>query len=566
MLVISNTLYMKRLISLFHREWGNLHEAALLLGLMSLFSQALGFVRDRMLAGAFGASGTLDMYYSAFRVPDFLYDTIGSAVAITVLIPFIAEYLKKGEGELKKFMSAMFTAFIFTFTILCVVAFVLMPTVTPWLVPGFTPDQQETYTSIARILLLSPILQGLSNLYGSITQSLQRFFVYALSPAIYNVGIIIGILFLSPHFGVYGLAYGVVFGAFLQNVIQLPVLFREGLLPVFSFAYIRDVARVVKTAVPRTIALSSSHLATVAIIGIASHVAGGVAVFSFAMTLQGITFTLIGSSYSVAAFPTFAKYCANGETEKFRDHVLSASRHIIFWSLPIMALFIVIRAQIVRVVLGTGQFDWNATRLVAAALAIFVISVTAQSLVSLFTRAFYAAGNNRLPLLLNALSALSIIGFSYALTWFFGYSPAFQFFLEDMLRVSGLNGTAVLVLPLAYSAGMIINATLLLVYLEKHIRGMWTGIRRAVVHSFSVSVIMGFAAYHTLQFSDILFNQTRVIGVLLHGGLAFVVALIVGIFFFAILRNREYLETADAVKHKFWKKKPLVVEQETVVG
>jgi peptidoglycan biosynthesis protein MviN/MurJ (putative lipid II flippase) len=192
--------------------------------------------------------------------------------------------------------------------------------------------------------------------------------------------------------------------------------------------------------------------------------------------------------------------------------------------------------------------------------------VTAQSLVALFTRAFYAAGNNRLPLLINALSALLIILFSYALTWLYGISSTFQFFIEDMLRVGGLPGTSVLVLPLAYSVGMILNAAFLLLYLEKHLRGIWTGIRRAAIQSFSVSVIMGFAAYHTLQFSNILFNQTRVVGVLLHGGVALIVAVIIGIFFFAILRNREYQETTDAIKHKFWKKKPIMVEQETVVG
>ncbi len=556
----------RRLINLLHREWGNLHEAALLLGMMALFSQLLGFVRDRILAATFGAGTTLDMYYSAFRVPDFLYDTIGSAVAITVLIPFIAEYTKRGDGELKKFMSSMFTFFITTFIIVCSVAFILMPKIVPLLVPGFTPEQQAININIARILLLSPILQGLSNLYGAITQSLQRFFVYAISPAIYNIGIIFGVIFLYPVFGIYGVAWGVVIGALLQDLIQLPVLIREKLVPGIYFGSWSEIKRVITTSIPRTIALTSSHIATIAIIGLASHIEGGVTVFSFAMTLQGITFTIIGSSYSVAAFPTFARYWAEGDLSRFRDHVLNAARHIIFWSLPITALFIVLRAQIVRVILGAGQFDWNATRLVAAALAIFVFSVVAQSLVSLFTRAFYATGNNRIPLIINAGSALSIVVFAYLFTWIFNTSPVFSYFIETILRVDGMNSTAVLMLPLAYTIGMIINSIILIIYLEKKVGGVWIGIKKTLAQSFSVAVIMAFAAYHMLQFMSHLINKTTLIGIFTQGCASGIVALIVGMFLFSLMDNEEYKDTRDAFHHKFWKRKPIAVEHETLVS
>lgn len=556
----------KRLVNLLHKEWGNLHEAALLLGMMALFSQILGFLRDRLLASTFGASSSLDIYYSAFRVPDFLYDTIGSAVAITVLVPFIAEYSKKGEGELRKFMSAMSTAFMVAFLVICTIAFIFMPKIVPMLVPGFTPEQQQLNINIARILLLSPILQGLSNLYGAITQSLQRFFVYAISPAIYNLGIIFGVLFLYPHFGIYGLAWGVVLGALLQDLIQLPVLIKEKLVPGVLFGRWYDIKRVIKTSIPRTIALTSSHIATIAIIGLASHVEGGVAVFSFAMTLQGITFTIIGSSYSVAAFPTFAKHWADGNIDKFRNLVSNAARHIIFWSLPITALFVVLRAQIVRIILGSGQFDWNATRLVAAALAIFVISVVAQSLVSLLTRAFYATGNNKIPLIINASSSLLIVAMAYLLTYIFSVNETFKYFIETILRVDDMKGTSVLMLPLAYSIGMIINATLLIVYIQRRVKGFWSSISKTFVHSFSVAVIMGLVAYYMLQLTSTFVNQSTLLGILIQGGLSGMVSVLVGIFFFMIIGNEEYKDTKEALMHKFWRRKPIAVEHESVIS
>lgn len=463
-------------------------------------------------------------------------------------------------------MSAMFTAFMAAFIVICGLAFIFMPQIVPWLVPGFTPEQQQLNINVARILLLSPILQGLSNLYGSITQSLQRFFVYAISPAIYNLGIIFGVIFLYPHFGIYGLAWGVVIGALLQDLIQLPVLIKEKLVPHVLFGRWNDIKKVVKTSIPRTIALTSSHIATIAIIGLASHVEGGVAVFTFAMTLQGITFTIIGSSYSVAAFPTFAKHWADGNVEKFRSLVSNAARHIIFWSLPITALFVVLRAQIVRIILGAGQFDWNATRLVAAALAIFVISVVAQSLVSLLTRAFYATGNNKIPLILNASSSLLIVGMAYLFTFIFSASDIFKYFIETILRVDGIPGTSVLMLPFAYSVGMIINATLLIVYIERRVKGFWSSISRTFVHSFGVAVIMGLVAYFMLQLTSTFVNQSKLLGIIIQGGFSGIVSVIVGMFFFNIIGNAEYKDTKEALMHKFWKRKPIAVEHESVIS
>lgn len=346
---------------------------------------------------------------------------------------------------------------------------------------------------------------------------------------------------------------------------MLPVLIRERLVPSVFFGHLKDVRRVLLTSVPRTIALTSSHLATIAIIGIASHVEGGVAVFTFGMTLQSITFTIIGSSYSVAAFPTFAKFWADQEYHHFRTHLLSAARHIIFWSLPITALFVVLRAQIVRVILGTGRFDWSATRLVAAALALFVISVVAQSLVSLFTRAFYAAGNSKVPLSINAFSGGLIIALAYGLTWVFGHSLTFRYFIETILRVDGIYGTSVLMLPLAYSLGMIFNVSMLLIALHKIVDRVWIGMRRAFIQSFSIAVIMGFVAYHMLQFSVSYFDQKTLLGIFGQGLVSGGLAIIVGVFFFSILDNEEYKETKTALHRKFWKQKPIAVETETVI-
>ena len=128
---------------------------------------------------------------------------------------------------------------------------------------------------------------------------------------------------------------------------------------------------------------------------------GSVSIFNFSYNLQSVPIVIIGVSYSVAAFPSLIKFFSSGNREGFISQIGDAARVIIFWSLPITFLFIVLRAQIVRVLLGSGAFSWSDTRLTAAMLAIFAVSLIAQNLLPLLIRGYYAAGNTRRPLLVN---------------------------------------------------------------------------------------------------------------------------------------------------------------------
>jgi len=235
--------------------------------------------------------------------------------------------------------------------------------------------------------------------------------VYASAPVLYNVGIIAGIVFLMPRFGIEGVAYGVIIGALLHLLIQVPVVIKHGLFPRFllklDWMEIKDV---VLLSLPRTITLSATHLTLIVLVAIASLMdEGSIAIFNFSFNLQSVPLAIIGVSYSVAAFPTLARFFSNGQREKFAEHIIAATRHIIFWSTPAIVLFIVLRAQIVRTILGSGEFDWSDTRLTAAALAVFVVSILAQALQLLFVRAYYAAGRTMVPLVVNIGSATIII-------------------------------------------------------------------------------------------------------------------------------------------------------------
>ncbi|MCX6713330.1 MAG: murein biosynthesis integral membrane protein MurJ [Candidatus Vogelbacteria bacterium] len=550
-----------------HKEWSGLHEAALLLGLSALASQILALVRDHLLAGRFGAGQTLDIYYAAFRIPDLVYATIASFVSVTVLIPFLIHKIEQHDNlAAKKFMDSVFTVFCLVMIVVSAGLFFLVPYLTKLTAPGFSPEAQKELVAFTRILLFSPFFLGISNLIGSVTQSLRKFFIYALSPLLYNLGIIAGVLFFYPLVGPTGLVWGVALGALLHLLIQLPVLMEHGFFPGLTLAIDwPTVVKVVKISLPRTLTLATSQLSIVVLISLASFMkAGSIAVFNFAYNLQSVPLAIVGVSYSVAAFPQLTKLFARGEKKEYLAEIGNAIRHIAFWSFISAVLFIVLRAQIVRVILGAGRFGWAETRLTAACLAIFAVSVVAQSLCQLFVRAYYATGRTLTPLLINVFSAGVIIASAFGFERLFASSVFFQYFLASLWRVDNLAGTAILVLPLAFSFGLIVNAVLHWVFFERDFAKLPGNTWRGVWQTLSASLLGGGAAYVALNFAQGFLTSRTFWGVFAQGLLGGLAGLFVFILILVLINNEEVREVGRALGTKFWKTKAVAAEQETL--
>ncbi len=557
----------KKWFSVIGREIRGLHEAAYLLAGFALMSQLLALVRDKLLAYQFGAGHALDVYYASFRIPDLIFVSIGSLVSASVLLPFFMERFEKGNEQGKRFSDSIFTVFFGMMVVASAIAYFLVPRLIPFFLPGFADDPSlPDLIMSSRIMLLSPFFLGLSNLFSSITQMHHRFLVYAASPLFYNLSIILGIVALYPYFGVAGLAIGVALGAFLHMAIQLPFLAQTKLIPVFSDAVDwPQIKKAVFLSFPRTITMSANQLATFFLTSLASLMSkGSIAVFSLSFGLQSVPLTIIGASYSSAVFPDLSRLFAKGNRKEFLDKMISAAQHIIFWSTPIMILFIVLRAQIVRTVLGAGNFDWADTRLTAASLALFMISVVGQSLIVLFVRSFYAEGKTTRPLIINVISSLVIIGTGYFLTKAFFAFPVFRYFLEELLKVTGQEGTSVLVLALAYSIGIILNTVLHWWMFERKYPGFTKPVFATLFHSFSAGIIMGYVAYLGLRVFSYVFPLTKVWGVFLQGFCAGIFGLAVGVWVLILLQNKELKEVWKTLHTKIWKAKVPPAEVEHI--
>jgi putative peptidoglycan lipid II flippase len=546
----------KRFLSLFNKEIIGLHQAAYLLGFFAICSQVLALIRDRILASQFGASNTLDLYYSAFRIPDIIFVTVASIVSVSVLIPFLIERFEKGEKEAKEFIDTVFSFFFCFIFIVGVFAYVTAPYFMRALFPVFyNSDSFPELIKLTRVLLLSPVFLGFSNLLASVTQINRRFFIYAISPVVYNLGIIFGIVFLYPVLGLAGLGVGVAIGAFLHFAIQVPFILSQRMFPAFSFPIkFSFIKNIVFTSLPRTVTVSSNELAELFLISFASFFAvGSISVFNFSFNLQSVPFSIIGVSYSLAAFPTLTKLFSSGNKNEFVEQMINSSRHIIFWSVPISVLFVVLRAQIVRTALGAGRFNWDDTRLTAAALALFTISLVAQNLVALFVRSYYSQGKTKTPLFMNMVSAGIIVLGSFGLVQLFNQNLFFKNFIESMLKVQGLSGTAVLMLPLGYSIGVIFNLVVHWWGFSLHFPAFSKPVKRTLFQVCGASTIMGYVTYQTLPIFGKIFNVDTLLGIFSQGLFSGLTGIFVAIIILYLLNSRELKEVWSTLHRKIWK-------------
>jgi len=538
-------------LRLLSSEARSLHGAVYVLASAAVLSSLLALLRDRLFAHTFGAGVELDIYYAAFRIPDLIFVAIGALVSVYILIPELA---RRSETEQKRYIDTVCIGFSLLAVCGAGAAYVAAPLILATLFPHFAeqgvlPD----VVLLARVLLIQPVLLGFSNILAAITQSRHRYALYALSPLLYNIGIIAGILIFYPLFGIVGLAWGVVLGALFHMSIQIPSILRDGFFRSPSRFEPRVFLRTITISVPRALALSVNQVAFIGLTVLAGGLsAGSIAVFMFAYNLQAVPLAVIGASYSVAAFPTLAVAYAAGKRNEFIEQVAGAARHVLFWSLPAMALLIVLRAHIVRTVLGSGAFDWADTRLTAALLASFSISLAAQGIMLLLVRGYYAAGRTFVPLAVSIASGASMVLVGVLLLSAFE-DPQRLAFLESALRVGDVPGSSVAALALSYAFASILGAIVLVLHFEYTFGAFFEKIRRTLWQSTLAALLAGGSAYTVLTFMGPLTLSSTLASVFLRGIAGGLVGVFVAALVYRMLGNTEFAENVATIRSKVWR-------------
>lgn len=488
----------RRVIVALTKPIRGLHEAAYVLATFSVLSQVLALVRDRTFAHLFGAGPVLDAYFAAFRIPDIIFAFLALFVSSFALVPLLSSRNEKEQGAL---VGNVLLVFGVVSVAVSGVLWFVMPAIIPFFFPGFSPEVAAYTVLLSRIMLVQPVLLGLSSIASSIIQVMRRFVIYAFAPILYNVGIIVGAVFFYPTFGVAGLGWGVAFGALLHLLAQaIPLLGTARHMSLPSLASLKtSMLEVALSSVPRSLALWAHQIVLLVFVGIASTAAAGaVAALSFALNLQSVPLTIVGVSYAAALFPALAALYASNDAESFKREVWVSIKHIIFWTIPAIAFIIVLRAQIVRVILGSGEFSWSDTRLTAAILALFVVSLVSQAAILVFSRAYYAAKETLTPILVNVSSALFAAVAAYAGVLWIARADFPRYLLESLFRVSDIPGTAILMVPLSYSLFITLGSVAFAFLFSRRFggdRSVWNTLGQ----SFAAAIIGAFVAYGMLQ-------------------------------------------------------------------
>lgn len=390
--------------------------AAFVITVAGIASRVLGLLRDRFLASTFGAGDTLDVYYAAFRIPDLIYNLLILGALSAAFIPVFTGLVSKNKNdEAWNLANGILNITIVFIMVISVVSAVFAPFLMKLITPGFSEEKMKAVVLFSRIMFLSPLFLGISGIFGGILTSFKRFLIYSIAPIIYNAGIISGVLFFVKFWGPVGLAWGVVFGAFLHMLIQYPAArnlgFRHKGALVGTFKN-GNIKKVFALMVPRTLGVAVNQLNLLVITIFASTLAAGsLAVFNFAQNLQSVPLGLFGISFAIAAFPVLSAFAAREEKADFVRTFSRTFRQILFFVIPLSVFILVLRAQLVRVVLGAGEFDWKDTTLTFQCLGVFALSLFAQSTTPLLVRAFYALHDTKTPFYIALVTeAVNIIG------------------------------------------------------------------------------------------------------------------------------------------------------------
>lgn len=369
-------------------------------------SRLLGVLRTAVIANEFGTGDEVGAYFVAFRVPDLIFQVLAGAAIGSAFIPTFARYLsQKGEAEAWQMASRVLNLIAVLTAILGIVAFITAPWLVPILAPGLGDNPQETReleelaVELTRIMCLSPILFSISGLFMGMLNARHSFFLPALAPMLYNLAIIFGAVVLAGPFGIHGLAIGVVAGAALHLLIQVPGLIRERMRWVPSLRW-RDegVWEVGRLMGPRVIGLAAGQANFFITTFFASYIStGSISALNYAWLLMMLPLGIFGMAISTAVFPRLAEQVAEGRPEAMRDTLGRILRMILFLTIPSTIGLLILREPIVAVLLERGEFNEASTEATANALFFFSVGLIAHASIEILARGLYALGDTRSP-------------------------------------------------------------------------------------------------------------------------------------------------------------------------
>jgi len=450
-----------------------------------VLAAGMGLLRNMIIARQFGIGPELDAFYAAFKLPDLLFTIVAGGALATAFIPVFTELLvdkdKLGAWRLASSVTNLVVIVVSVFAALAAIG-------APWLVrtliaPGFDAAQQAETAALMRLVLLSTVFFGISAIQSSVLHSFKHFLLPALAPVVYPVGVILGAIFLTPVWGVSGLALGAVIGSVLHLLVKIPGLLYYG----FRWQPVLDwrspaLRRVLLLMGPRVLDLGIFHLTLLASTNLASRLGpGSVSALEWGWEFMQLPETVIGTAFGLVAFPTLSDLAARQDVPGLRATLGDTLRLVIALTAPAAVGLIVLGRPLLQLFYQGGEFDAGATTAVYIALSFFALGLVGHAGLELAARVFFAMQDTVTPLIVAAATAVLYIGLGVALMGGMGHGG----------------------LALANSLAITVELLMLLFLLRRRLHGVegWRTLR-ATGRVLLASALMGVAVLLVLRWTN----------------------------------------------------------------
>ncbi|MEK7064144.1 MAG: murein biosynthesis integral membrane protein MurJ [Patescibacteria group bacterium] len=511
-------------------EHKSILSAAFVIAASYLASALLGLVRNHLLAARFfgGMEADLDVYFAAFVLPDTIFQLLVVGAVSAAFIPIFQDHLARSKAEAAHLANAALTTISLILFALTTILIIFARPIAGVLA-HYSPEKLDLMANLIRIMALAQILFTLSAFLTGILQAQRRFLIPAIAPLLYNLGTIIGIYFFSSRFGIYAAAFGVVLGAFLHVLVQLPLVAHLGFTPrpVINPRY-PGVLTMLRLMPPRALALGLDQIERWVAVNLTSLLAAGsLSIFNFARQLYALPVSLFGVSLSQASFPALADEAAHSDLTKFKQTLAKSLSQIFFFALPASILVLILRIPLVRLAFGARTFPWEATLLTGKSLAFLALSIAPLAVTQVLVRAFHALKDTRRPLY---VGAFTMIIFTLSATY-----------------ASRSAGYGVLGITAAMSLSNYLDFIFLYLLLRRRIGSL--AITWRLTKMIIASGATAFALWLPMRLLDqFVFDTTRTLPLIVLTLIVSLVGFLVYLIFCKILRIEELADVAALVK------------------
>ncbi len=374
---------------------------SLIIAFLFLIDKAIAFVRTGIISRQYSDDvQMLDTFNAANNLPDVLFALISGGALAMAFIPLLTEYLtlKDRAAAWDLFSRVANVAFLVTGSFAIVIAIFAQPIARLGIAPGFSEEQLQLLAELMRLNLIGTVIFSISGLVAASLQANQHFVMPALAPSIYNIGQIIGAIFLVPRFGIRGLVYGVILGAAMHLLIQLPALFKFGFrwTPSLDLRH-TGLIEALKLMGPRLLTMGGIQIIFLARDNLASRLdqVGAVTSLTYGWMIMQVPETILGTALATAMLPTLSEYASRADWAGFRLTIERALRVLIALTIPVAAVMAAGIHPLVRAVFG---FDESTTTLLTWTTRAYLLTLTGYTIHEVAARSFYARKEPMFPL------------------------------------------------------------------------------------------------------------------------------------------------------------------------